>query len=405
MSIVKQLILVLALALGVGVLAVRHAPQARAFLLESGLSPTLVALAAQGGEQEAPQERGPRAGRGARSAVVTTVPVTAGVISDTVRAIGSGEAQHSVSVVPLGSGVIAELAISSGDVVKKGDLLARLNSASEEIARDQAQVSLNAAKDSLDRYTELARANIASQVELEGLQTAYDASQLSLRDATVDLRERSIFAPIDGSVGILPVEAGDYITTETEVATLDDRSQIIVDVWIPERFASRVALGQLVTAERLADPGQVFEGTVSGIGSRIETDSRTLQVRATIDNADDLLRPGMAFSVSLSFDGDPYPSVDPLAVQWDEDGAYVWTVSEDQSAERTPVQIIQRNSDAVLVDGALTEGQLVVTEGVLTLREGMSVTADSGLRASDTAAATQQRTDLPGAPAPVEREG
>lgn len=402
MSLVKQLILVVALGLGVGVMAVRHAPQARAFLLDSGVPPTLISIATQGAQQDAAPEGGPRAGRGARSAVVTTVPVVSGTISDTVRAIGSGEAQHSVSVVPLDSGVITELAISSGDSVRKGDLLARLNSDSEEVALDQAQVALKAAEDSLARYTALARNNIASQVELEDLQTAFDAAQLDYRDASINLRERSIFAPIDGSVGILPVEAGDYITTETEIAMLDDRSSIIVDVWIPERFASRVALGQPVTAERLADPGQVFEGTVSGIGSRIETDSRTLQVRATLNNVDDQLRPGMAFSVSLSFDGDPYPSVDPLAVQWDADGSYVWTVSEDQSAQRTPVRIIQRNSDAVLVEGALTEGQLVVTEGLLTLREGMNVTADSGLGASDTAAAAR-RPDVPGAQ--TEREG
>jgi predicted aconitase with swiveling domain len=80
----------------------------------------------------------------------------------------------------------------------------------------------------------------------------------------------------------------------------------------------------------------------------------------------------------MRFPGDTYPSVNPLAIQWSTDGAYVWAV-RDGRARQTPVTIIQRNTDSVLVDGPLVAGDTVVTEGVQTVREGAEIMiADRG---------------------------
>jgi soluble P-type ATPase len=80
----------------------------------------------------------------------------------------------------------------------------------------------------------------------------------------------------------------------------------------------------------------------------------------------------MSFQVAMKFPGDTYPSVNPLAVQWGTDGAFVWAI-KDGKAKRTLVRIIQRNTDTVLVEGDLTSDDLVVTEGIHTVREGAEV--------------------------------
>ena len=82
--------------------------------------------------------------------------------------------------------------------------------------------------------------------------------------------------------------------------------------------------------------------------------SRTLRVQASIHNADDTLRAGMSFQVAMKFPGDTYPAVNPLAIQWGTDGAFVWAI-KDGKAKRTPVRIIQRNTETVLVEGDLTQ--------------------------------------------------
>jgi hypothetical protein len=80
----------------------------------------------------------------------------------------------------------------------------------------------------------------------------------------------------------------------------------------------------------------------------------------------------MAFEITMRFPGDTYPAVDPLAIQWGAEGAYVWAV-KDGRAHRTDVRIIQRNTSSVLVDGDFSDGDLVVVQGVQNVRDGAEV--------------------------------
>ena len=129
-----------------------------------------------------------------------------------------------------------------------------------------------------------------SELQLRASQLARDQAELALRDAELALERRVVRAPIDGWVGILGVDIGDQVTSATEVATLDDRSHILVDFRVPERFVGQVKLGAPVSARPLARPGLALEGEVVTVDSRIDADTRTLRVRASLDNADDALR-------------------------------------------------------------------------------------------------------------------
>jgi RND family efflux transporter MFP subunit len=111
---------------------------------------------------------------------------------------------------------------------------------------------------------------------------------------------------------------------------------------------------------------------VRALDNRVDEASRSLRVQAEIANTDDALRPGMAFTILIDFSGETYPGVDPLAIQWSSNGAFVWAVRDD-AAQRVPVRIVQRNADIVLVDGALADGDMVITEGVQSLRPGGAV--------------------------------
>jgi RND family efflux transporter MFP subunit len=206
-------------------------------------------------------------------------------------------------------------------------------------------------------------------VQLKEAELAVENARLAVRDAALALNRRTITAPIAGIVGILPVEAGNYVTSQTTIATIDDRSRIIVDIWVPERFTGLISVGAPLSASSVARPGRVFEGQVSAVDNRLDEQSRTLRIQARIDNDDDALRAGMSFQVAMQFPGDTYPSVDPLAIQWGGDGAFVWAL-DNGKAKRVPVRIIQRNTDSVLVQAALTSGDKVVTEGIHTVREG-----------------------------------
>lgn len=369
----KQALLVVALLLIASLAWLRFDPEAASIAASYGVPEPIIRVVAAENDS-ASGNSGPRGARGGPSsgALVIVASVGKASINDRVTAIGDGEAQRSVTVVPLSAGVIEEVRISAGDVIEAGATIAVLDAEEQIIARDQAQLAVEIAEDKVTRYQSLVETRTVSQVQLTEARNELQRARLTLRDEQLALDRRSITAPIGGTVGILPVEAGDYVTQQTEIATIDDRSKILLDFWVPERFASQVQIGQTIEANAIAIPGVPFGGEVSAIASRVDRDSRTFQIRALLDNEGDRLRPGMSFRVTLYFDGDPFPAVDPLAVQWSSSGPFLWKVNEGK-AEKVQVNIIQRNSDYVLVSGEIEAGEDVVIEGVQSLRPGSAL--------------------------------
>lgn len=367
------------LLLGVGVITAgvllwgRFVPGANGVLEAAGLPETVVAAIAPAGEGngQAGGEGGGRSGGfGGGPALVVTKPVAMALVNDRLNAIGDGEAIRSVTVTPYASGNLTEVLVQSGSRVEQGQVIARLDNDEQKIAADQARVARESAAQKVTRLTNLRSSTSAA--DLQDAETALKAAELALRNAELMLSRRDITAPFAGTVGIISVNPGDYVTTTSAIARVDDRSKILVDYWVPERFATNIRVGGEVTATAVARPGETFTGTIQAIDNRIDQESRTLRVRAQIENPQDLLRAGMSFQVTMHFAGDHYPSVDPLSVQWSADGSFIWRVSGDK-VERVPVHIVQRNPDKVLVKADLADGDAVVVEGVQTLRPGGAV--------------------------------
>ena len=325
------------------------------------------------GQRNAGAPGGGRPGRGApRDALVVSEAATEALVNDRLNAVGSGEAKAAATVVPLSSGTLVDLSVSPGQHVIKGDILARLDDDEQSLARDRAARIAQDAAITESRLAELYKSKSTSASELDNAKAARADADLVLQDAELKLQRRLITAPISGIVGLVSIDPGNYVTAQTDLLTIDDRSTILVKFWVPERFANSISLGQSLTASAVASPGKKLNGMVSEIGSRVETDSRTLPIVATLDNASDTLRPGMSFELQLHFSGDSFPAVNPLAIQWDSQGSYVWRV-DDSKAQRVPVTIVQRNPESVLVAGAVNVDDQIITEGTLSLRDGASV--------------------------------
>lgn len=374
MRVWKQVLVSLAVV-GVGALVWgRLAPGAGDTLKAAGVPDRLaawVAPARSAGKGEQGSARGQGGSFGGPTLVVTK-PVALSVVNDRLNAIGDGEAFRSVIATPYSTGNLTDVFVKSGDRVKQGQVMARLDNDEQKIAADQARLTRERAEDKLKRYENLKAAAAVTDVAIQDARDELKAAELALQKAELDLHRRDVNAPFDGVVGIIPVNLGDYVTTTSEIARVDDRSDILVDFWVPERFATKIAVGGPISATAVARPGEIFTGSVEAVDNRIDQASRTLRVRARIDNPEDILRAGMSFSVTMHFAGDRYPSIDPLALQWSADGSYVWKIAGDK-AEKIPVKIIQRNPDKVLVDAKLDANDLVATEGLQRLRDGSQV--------------------------------
>ena len=333
-------------------------------------SSTQTASGEASGQQKHGAQSGGSSGRAAPLVVVE--PAGEETINNRLTAIGSARALSTVSVTPYSSGYMNELLVKAGDAIKAGDPIAILDNETETIAVNKAQIALKDAETTRQRIARLRSTNTATVVQEVEADLALSNAKLALDDAQLALSRRTVRAPITGIVGILPVNAGNYVTAQTSIARIDDRSKVLIDIWVPERSAPQIKVGQPLTAESTAFPGVTDKGEINAVDNMLDEASRTLHVRAEINNEQDRLRAGMSFSVTVLFPGNSYPSVDPLAIQWGADGSYVWRV-EEGVAKKVSARIVQRNSTNILIDGAVKEGDMIVTQGVQTVRDDAPV--------------------------------
>ncbi|MFT6675844.1 MAG: RND family efflux transporter MFP subunit [Sulfitobacter sp.] len=318
----------------------------------------------------------PQASRrsGGATQVIAAI-VTEQAISDRITAIGDGRARHSVTVRSNAVGVITDLTLAVGSRVEAGSIIAKLEDEAEQIGLEQARIDLEDARTEEQRIKRLQTTGAVTEVRLRETEVALRSAELAVRQAEFDLSQRLVVAPISGWVGIIDIEQGDRVNSQDVLATITDRSAILIDFRVPERVVGKIRQGQSIEVTPLGQRGLALQGEISTIDTVVDRASRTLLVRGQVNNSEDLLRAGMAFSVKLTFPGETLLSIPPLAVQWSSDGPFVWAIREGKAAQLT-VSIEQRNSDSVLITSDdLKAGETVITEGMQTLREGSDVTA------------------------------
>lgn len=290
-----------------------------------------------------------------------------------IDAIATARAKRFVTLYPEVGGEIVRLERQSGDMVKAGEAIMELDSKDSELAVELAKVRVEEADLALQRSQQLMERNVNSAAKVQDARTALERTKIELRQAEEALSKRTLRAPFDGVLGIPKVEEGDRVTPTTEIVTVDDRSELIVEFDVPEEFISHLTPGQTVKAQTPSYPSRPFEGRVERIDSRVTPVSRTVMVRAAVPNPRDLLRPGMSFAVELTIPGGQYASVPELSLQWDKGDSYVWRVDGDNKAKKVLVRSVKRMNRTILVDGDIKEGDLVIVEGVQRLRPGRKV--------------------------------
>lgn len=326
-----------------------------------------------GGAQEAAGSKEPNPRRGGAVRVLVE-PLTLATDRTMVRAVGTGAALSSAALHPSVSGEVVEVLFRAEQKVKKGDVLVRLDDEHQRLAVRLAAVSLRKATRDVARIEKLAKSGHASRTSLDTARTELETARVRHAQAKAELADRAIVAPFDGVIGLTDISVGDRVGETTAIATLDERSTILVDFNLPEDYAARLRIGSTVNVRPTTRQDLRIDGIVTAMGSRIDEASRTLRIRAEIPNPEDAIRPGTSFAVEIAFAGRAYPSVPEVAVLWSRDGAYLWRAAGNR-AEKVFVRLVSRDKGRILVDGDLSPGDRIVVEGVQGLRAGQTVDA------------------------------
>lgn len=372
MRVLPQLLLIAAIVAVAVPVSARLVPGTRPWLDRAGLLSPLVAagiVTVQSDDSPAGQDR---AGSGGRGTAVVASPVEIRPLQDLISAIGSARGVQAVTLSFEVSGRLATIHVSPGDLVSAGDVIAELDAEAARLAVERAKLVLADRQKTFDRLGQLAQSGATTALQRQDAELALRTAELELQSAERDLADHRLTAAISGYAGLVEPQVGDLVSPTTAITRIEDRSSLLVDFRVPERIAALIKVGDAVQATAVSAPGQMIEGRIIAFDNRVDEASRSMRVQAAIPNADDRLRSGMALRIDLAFTGETYPAVDPMAIQWGADGPFVWVV-RDAKAARVNVRILQRNASDVLVDAAFQPGDLIVTEGVQSLRPGADV--------------------------------
>jgi membrane fusion protein, multidrug efflux system len=313
----------------------------------------------------------PAPGQGADRRIPVRVATVAPQRFETVlESLGTAQSNESVTITASVTANVAEIGFHDGDEVEAGRVLVRLASAEEFAEQREAQVTLTEQRRELNRIRGLAADGIVPQQQVDQQRSRVEEAEARLAAVEARLSDRVIRAPFSGVLGLRRVSTGSLVTPGTPVAELDDISVIKIDFTVPERYLGALRNGMAIEARSIAFRDRVYEGVVTAVSTRVDIATRTFTVRAEVDNVDRELRPGMLLTTRLALDPADRLAIPEGAVVSTADQHFVFVVDDEGKARRQQIRIGRRQPGMVEVLDGLSEGERIVNEGTLRVRQG-----------------------------------
>jgi membrane fusion protein (multidrug efflux system) len=320
---------------------------------------------------------------------VTLSPVRAVDLRERIEATGELVAKEQAPIAAEVGGRVSEVLVDEGTRVEAGTpVLAidperrRLERDSAKARTDEALAALREQERELRRVGDLRERKVASQTQLEQAQTARKLSQARHLAAAAELgvaeralRDATVAAPFAGYVAQRYVGRGEYVQPGTPLFELVSLDPIEVEFSVTEVDSGRVAAGQEVGVRLAPFPDETFGATVTFVSPTIDPRTRTLRVKAQLDNREGRLRPGLFARVDLGVsERAGVPMVPEEAILQRSDGAVVFRTNGDHRVERVVIETGVHREGWVEVVHGLAPGDLVVSRGQAVLKDGDLVT-------------------------------
>jgi membrane fusion protein, multidrug efflux system len=319
---------------------------------------------------------------------VTTAKVEPATWLPSRSAVGTLVAFRGVTLGAELPGTIREVHFDSGQSVRKGAVLVKLDTSTEEAQLQAALADAKLARDNLERALDLRKGEANTPADLDAARTRSAQAEATVATLRATIAKKVIQAPFDGRVAIRQVELGQVVSPGTPIASLQSVTPIYAEFWLPQQSLADVKVGQKVRMTTDTFPGQSWEGTVSTVNTEVDVATRNVRIRATFPNPDGRLRPGMFANVEV-LAGEPRPVlvIPVTAALFAPYGDSVFVLEDKPDASGKPAQVAtqkfvrlgERRGDLVAVVSGLKEGDVVVSSGAFKLRSGGAVTVRNEL--------------------------
>lgn len=235
-----------------------------------------------------------------REQPVEVMEITVMSLSETVGLVGSIAANESAELRPEIPGVINSIDFQEGATVKQGALLARLDTRELEAQLAETRASFDLAEQNLQRNRLLLEDDAVSKLEVDSAVADHARLKAAIDLLEVRLAKSSITAPFDGITGSRSLSAGDFVTSQSVITTIDDLSRLKVEMQVPERYLPNLKPGgTFALRAATSDPTEEVTGEVYFVSSRIDESTRSTLVKGYVNKPPAYLKPGMFANITL----------------------------------------------------------------------------------------------------------
>ncbi len=288
-------------------------------------------------------------------------------ISEKIDVPGTLIANEATDIHPEISGRLVQLNVDEGRFVQKGTLLAKIYDGDLQAQLKKLQVQLEIAKTNEERSAQL--------LKIQGISKSdYDASALNVSNINADIditkadiTKTEIRAPFSGKLGLKNISPGAYVTPSTVLASIQEVNILKLDFTVPEKYSSQMNTGREV-AFTVEGSGKNYKAKIIATESSVTQDTRTLTVRAVVQNKDALLVPGSFAKVLLRFEPDSNALMIPSQAIIPQARGKKVVIYQDSVAKFVDVTTGIRDSARVQVLTGLKTGDTVIITGILSVR-------------------------------------
>jgi membrane fusion protein, multidrug efflux system len=281
-----------------------------------------------------------------------------------LEAVGTIKAVRGVELTSETSGEVTNINFTSGDAIVAGEELVVLNDEVEQAARRNQIASLDLAKVLFERDQKLISQKSIPESQYDRSKADLERAKAALAETEARIRNKRISAPFNGTIGIRRIDAGDYVSPGTRIATLQDLSELEIDFTLPARHAPQLQPGLMLTLKVGAFPDRTFPATLLALDSRVDPDTMNILARARIDDSEGLL-PGMFAAISISLASEyETVTVPETAITYSIQGSTVWVIQENQNGLTVSPRVIKigkvEGGRAAIIAGLAAEEQVVI---------------------------------------------
>ncbi len=295
-------------------------------------------------------------------------------------AVGSLVASQGVHVTNEVAGQVRGIRFESGQEVQKGDLLLQLDDSVDQAALEGRLAESRLAKVDFRRKAKLLKDKSVSRSEYDEAKANLDNAEAQVASRRALIEKKQIRAPFAGLLGIRQVDLGEFLAPGSHIVPLEALDPIYVDYALPERNFAALHVGQTVMIEVQAYPEQGFQGRIQALNPGIDPGTRSIKIRAVVENPDARLRPGMFARVRTQLpQRQGLLTLPQTAITYNPYGDSVFVIENDDGrlrVQRRQIKTGEVREGRVDVMKGLKLGEQVVSAGHVKLRNGQQVKLD-----------------------------